>query len=69
MLTSGLRSATLTGLVYVYGNFVDATILTGLTSHVQSFLPGLSTWSHSISAENDPKRFGELSSTSGLLDY
>ncbi|KAJ3531574.1 hypothetical protein NMY22_g8097 [Coprinellus aureogranulatus] len=55
-------SVTLDNVAQKYGNLLNATIITGLTSHTESNLPALATWSSSIASENAPDRLGGLGS-------
>ena len=54
-----VHSITLVAALSKYGNeLFNATVITGVTADVPSFLPKLATQSLSIAADNDPKRFG-----------
>ncbi|TEB33759.1 hypothetical protein FA13DRAFT_1707982 [Coprinellus micaceus] len=52
-------SATLVNVARVYGNILDATVLTGFTSH-DSALKAISTFTWTIASQDDPKRLGSL---------
>ncbi|TEB24087.1 hypothetical protein FA13DRAFT_1639058 [Coprinellus micaceus] len=57
-------SITLVAALSKYGDeLFNATVITGITPDTQTFLPRLATQSLSIAAENNPKRFGELTLT------
>ncbi|KAJ3521946.1 hypothetical protein NMY22_g12098 [Coprinellus aureogranulatus] len=53
-------SVTLVGLANKYGNLLDATVVTGFTSHKESLLPSFATWTLTIAALDNPERFGSL---------
>ncbi|KAJ3503956.1 hypothetical protein NMY22_g18073 [Coprinellus aureogranulatus] len=56
-------SAQLTGLASKYGNLLNATILTGFSSYLPSVIPAFATWTLTVAAEQNPKKFKGLPTT------